>query len=354
MQSIMVTGGAGFIGSNFVRHWQKQHPADKVIIVDSLTYAGNRDSLDGVLCDLCELCEVSINDTETIANLIREHDIKKIIHFAAESHVDRSIVGPDVFITTNVNGTFSLLQAAKSVWLDEGDTPVAHRFHHVSTDEVYGSLTLTDEPFSETTPYAPNSPYSASKAASDFLVRSYHHTYGMNITISNCSNNYGPYHLPEKLIPLVITNILNGKALPIYGTGKNIRDWLHVQDHARAIELIVDKGENGRTYNVGGNTEVDNIAIVSMICELVDQLYESDKALFETFPNYLYPNGTASINLIKHVEDRAGHDFRYAIDASRIQSELGFSPEVVFDEGLMSTIKWYLANEYWWRGKVVS
>lgn len=348
MRKMMVTGGAGFIGSNFVHYWVKKHPDDLLVIVDALTYAGNKANLNGSLGDRCLLIEANINETDKMSNLLRQHELDTIVHFAAESHVDRSIEGPDAFIEANILGTHSLLKAARQVWQVEGLNVDTHRFHHVSTDEVYGSLSLEDAPFKETHAYAPNSPYSASKASSDFLVRSYHHTYGLNTTMTNCSNNYGPYHFPEKLIPLILLNILHGKDLPVYGDGQNVRDWLYVEDHASAVELVLEGGQIGETYNVGGLNEWKNIDIVNLVCTLVQNRFEQNGDLAKTFPLCPAAKNTPCDSLIKFVEDRAGHDFRYAIDASRITSELGYEPAVDFETGLGLTIDWYLENIDWW------
>ena len=348
MRKMMVTGGAGFIGSNFVHYWVDKNPDDLLVIVDALTYAGNKANLSGLLGKRCLLIEADINETDKMMSLLREHELDTIVHFAAESHVDRSIEGPDAFIEANILGTHSLLKAARQVWQIEGLNPDTHRFHHVSTDEVYGSLSLKDAPFKETHAYAPNSPYSASKASSDFLVRSYHHTYGLNTTMTNCSNNYGPYHFPEKLIPLILLNILYGKSLPVYGDGQNVRDWLYVEDHASAIELVLDGGQIGETYNVGGLNEWKNIDIVNLVCKLVQNKFEKDGALAKTFPLCPAAQNRPCESLIKFVDDRAGHDFRYAIDASRITSELGYKPAVDFETGLGLTIDWYLENIDWW------
>ncbi|NND91129.1 MAG: dTDP-glucose 4,6-dehydratase [Granulosicoccus sp.] len=349
MRRMLVTGAAGFIGANFVRYWLDKHPEDVIVVVDALTYAGNRANLEGVLGQRCSLVACDINETETIKSLLREHKLDTIVHFAAESHVDRSIEGPDVFIEANILGTHSLLKAARQVWQSEGQAADNHHFHHVSTDEVYGTLTMEEPAFSEDTPYAPNSPYSASKASSDFLVRSYHHTYGMNVTTSNCSNNYGPYHFPEKLIPLIIINLLHGKSLPIYGDGKNIRDWLYVEDHARGIELILDKGRIGETYNIGGVNEWANIDIVKLICRLMDERFTDDPTLGKRFSQCPAATGIPCDSLITFVTDRAGHDFRYAIDTTRIREELGYTPSITFENGIRNTLDWYLSNPAWWQ-----
>ncbi len=332
-KNLLITGGAGFIGSNFVHYWLDQYQDEQVIVLDALTYAGNMANLSTVEDNpQFKFVHGDILDTDLIEQLLVDNRVDTIVHFAAESHVDRSIHGPDAFLKTNIEGTHSLLKAAKKVWIDCG--PATHRFHHVSTDEVYGTLTADDPPFSETNQYLPNSPYAASKASSDHIVRSYHHTYGLNTTISNCSNNYGPYQFPEKLIPLVIANALDGKPLPIYGDGKQIRDWLFVDDHNRGIDLVIRNGEVDNTYNIGGNNEWANIDIVTRICELMDEQH---------------PEGAPHKNLITYVKDRAGHDRRYAIDATKITSELGYKPEETFETGIEKTIAWYLENEQWWR-----
>jgi len=294
-----------------------------------------------------DLVEGDICDTSLVAKLLKERNIDTLVHFAAESHVDRSITGPDAFVTTNVVGTHSLLKAAKSVWLDSGSGR-SHRFHHVSTDEVYGSLGPNDPAFSETTPYAPNSPYSASKAGSDHLVRAYQHTYGLQTTTSNCSNNYGPLQFPEKLIPLFILNALHGRSLPIYGDGLNIRDWLHVEDHCKAIATVLDRGEIGETYNVGGRQELTNLQVVERICEGVDRIFERRPDLAERYPDAPAARGGTTSELKTFIEDRKGHDRRYAIDDTKIREELGFDPERDFDKGFDETLEWYVNNEAWW------
>lgn len=346
---LLVTGGAGFIGANFVRYWLAAHPDDVIVVVDALTYAGNPANLQGVLGERCRLEVLDINATERIAALLRDHRLDTIVHFAAESHVDRSISGPDVFVQANVLGTLSLLNAARTVWQLDGQAPQGHRFHHVSTDEVFGSLAADDPAFSESTPYAPNSPYSASKAGSDHLVRAWHHTYGLDVTTSNCSNNYGPYHFPEKLVPLMILNALHGKPLPIYGDGSNVRDWLYVEDHARGIERVLQAGVSGETYNIGGCNEWTNRDIVARVCATIDRRFAADARLAERFADAPAAHGRASASLIEHVTDRAGHDFRYAIDATRIRDELGFEPATTFERGIELTVDWYLNNEPWWQ-----
>jgi dTDP-glucose 4,6-dehydratase len=350
MHRLLVTGGAGFIGANFVHHWLATHDATQVVVLDALTYAGNLASLDPVLSDpRLTFVHGDITTPGLAAGLLRTHQLSTVVHFAAESHVDRSIHGPDAFVTTNVIGTHELLKAARTVWQVEQAVPGPHRFHHVSTDEVYGSLGPADPAFTEQTAYAPNSPYSASKAASDHLVRAYHHTFGLPVTTSNCSNNYGPFHFPEKLIPLLIVNILRGKPLPVYGDGRNVRDWLYVRDHARAIEAVLARGRVGEVYNVGGKNEWANIDIVRLVCGLVDTLLAADPALMVRFPAAPGASGRASSDLITFVADRPGHDRRYAIDPAKIESELGFVPEETFETGIRRTVEWFLHNEPWWQ-----
>ncbi|MCL1893183.1 MAG: dTDP-glucose 4,6-dehydratase [Holophagaceae bacterium] len=323
MGSLLITGGAGFIGSNFAHFWSKQEPQDEIIILDKLTYAANTSNLDGIQ-DLT-LVVGDIQNQELVRHLLVAHSIKTIVHFAAESHVDNSIKGPATFIQTNLVGTFSMLEAARQVWA--GDA--ACRFLHVSTDEVYGALGETGK-FSETTPYAPNSPYSASKAGSDHLVRAYFHTYGLPVITTNCSNNYGPRQHPEKLIPLAITRMLKNESIPIYGDGGQVRDWLYVDDHCRGIYAVLRNGKCGETYNIGGNNEWKNIVLINVLCDQVDR-------------NIGREVGT-SRKLIKFVTDRPGHDRRYAIDATKIESELGWQHEVNFQDGIAKTVEWYLAN----------
>ena len=348
-RNLLITGGAGFIGTNFVRHWLAREGAGRVVVYDALTYAGNIENLAGLDADPRFLfVRGDICDEASVRELLVTHSIDTVAHFAAESHVDRSILGPDDFIRTNVVGTHSFLKAAKSAWID-AKLSSRHRFHHVSTDEVYGSLSPTDPPFSETTPYAPNSPYSASKAGSDHLVRAYHETYGLNTTITNCSNNYGPYHFPEKLIPLIIINILSGKPLPIYGDGLQVRDWLHVADHCTAIEGAITRGEPGQVYNVGGNSETANIEIVHRLCALADEHFASDAVLRATFPNSPAAAGRPAAELITHVRDRPGHDRRYAIDYRKAHKELGYAPARDLATGLRATFEWFLTNTGWWQ-----
>ena len=348
-KSLLVTGAAGFIGANFAHYWMRHHPGDRLVAYDALTYAGNLANLDAlrdqpnfsfVHADIC--------DYDRVLQTMREHAIDTVVNFAAESHVDRSITGPDAFIETNIVGTHSLLKAAREVW--QGGAGIQpHRFHHVSTDEVYGSLAPGDAAFTEQHQYQPNSPYSASKAASDHLVRAYHHTYGLAVTTSNCSNNYGPFHFPEKLIPLCVTNILRGLPLPVYGDGSNIRDWLYVEDHCRGIELVLQRGELGETYNIGGNNEWGNLAIVQQLCDSLDARFAADPSLAQRFPDAPGARGASARELITFVQDRAGHDWRYAIDASRASGELGYTPLESFESGLERTLDWFLANEDWWR-----
>lgn len=346
---LLVTGAAGFIGANFCHYWHARHPADRIVAYDALTYAGNRANLRTLeTSSSFRFVHADIGDTACVAALLREEALDTIVHFAAESHVDRSIDGPDAFIATNVVGTHSLLKAAREVWLG-GAAPLAHRFHHVSTDEVFGSLGADDPAFTETLAYAPNSPYSASKAASDHLVRAYLHTYGLQVTTSNCSNNYGPWHFPEKLIPLCIVNLLQGRGLPVYGDGRNVRDWLYVEDHCRGIERVLADGVVGETYNIGGNNEWTNIDIVNLLCDLVDEFVAADATLVARFPACAPTRGASSRSLITFVRDRPGHDRRYAIDAGKITRELGYVPLESFESGIRKTLAWYLDNEAWWQ-----
>ncbi|SFR72497.1 dTDP-glucose 4,6-dehydratase [Mitsuaria sp. PDC51] len=332
--TILVTGGAGFIGSNFVLDWFKTSD-EPVVNLDALTYAGNLENLASLKDDARHVfVKGDICDRALVDQLLATHRPRAIVHFAAESHVDRSIHGPGAFMRTNVEGTFTLLEAARGYWSAlEGEAKAAFRFHHVSTDEVYGSLKAEDPPFAETNPYEPNSPYSASKAASDHLVRAWHHTYGLPVVTTNCSNNYGPYHFPEKLIPLMIVNALAGKPLPVYGDGQQIRDWLYVTDHCSGIRAVLAGGTLGETYNIGGWNEKANIDIVKTVCALLDELRPD-------------PAGPYS-RLITYVKDRPGHDRRYAIDARKIERDLGWRPAETFETGIRKTVQWYLANEDW-------
>jgi dTDP-glucose 4,6-dehydratase len=347
-RNLLVTGGAGFIGANFVRHWLAKGRPGRVVVFDALTYAGNIASLAGLEHDpRYGFVRGDICDEATVRMLLEQHQIDTLVHFAAESHVDRSILGPDDFIRTNVVGTHGLLKVAKALWIDKKIVP-RHRFHHVSTDEVYGSLGPSDAPFHEATPYAPNSPYSASKAASDHLVRAYHETYGLDTTVTNCSNNYGPYQFPEKLIPLTLINILQGKSLPVYGDGLQVRDWLHVADHCEAIALALIRGKSGEIYNIGGNSETTNINIVRTLCRLVDEYLAKRAELRPAFPSSPMFSGKPSLDLITHVRDRLGHDRRYAIDYRKAQRELGYSPSRDLKRGLAETQEWYFSNRPWW------
>ena len=333
--TILVTGGAGFIGSNFVLRWIEA-VGTPVVNLDLLTYAGNPANLAALQEDSrYQLVRADICDAEAVAKVLAEHRPRAIVHFAAESHVDRSIVDPGAFIHTNVQGSYTLLEQARKYWLALGDEAKASfRFLHVSTDEVYGTLGPDDPAFSETTPYAPNSPYAASKAASDHLARAYFHTFKLPVLTTNCSNNYGPFQFPEKLIPLMILNALEGKPLPVYGDGQNVRDWLFVDDHCSAIRTVLERGRLGETYNVGGNSERNNLHVVETICDLVDELR---------------PDATIGPRrkLLKFVTDRPGHDRRYAIDARKIASELGWQPAVKFEQGLRNTVEWYLNHGAW-------
>ena len=334
MKNVLVTGGAGFIGSNFVRYILEADPQVQIINLDALTYAGSLENLkDLPNADHHTFVQGDICNRDFVRDLLRQHQIDTIIHFAAETHVDRSILGPEPFIQTNVIGTFTLLEAARQYWQVENVLPLDQvRFHHVSTDEVYGTLAPDDPAFSETTPYAPNSPYAASKASSDHLVRSYNHTYQLPVTISNCSNNYGPRQFPEKLIPLVILNALTGKHLPVYGDGQQIRDWLFVTDHCEAIHKIVVDGKPGETYNIGGNNQPANLTIIETICDLLDELQ---------------PLAEPHRSLIKFVTDRPGHDRRYAMNISKIERDLGWKPRHSLTDGLLATVQWILANPEW-------
>ena len=336
MQNVLVTGGAGFIGSNFVHYLLKTRPGVKIVNLDALTYAGSRENLK-------ELSDPSrhtfvhgdICDRELVGELLHAHRVDTLVHFAAETHVDRSILNPEPFLRTNIQGTYTLLEAARQYWLVEKALPREEvRFHHVSTDEVFGTLQPGDPPFSESTNYAPNNPYSASKAASDHLVRAYYHTYGMPISISNCSNNYGPYQFPEKLIPLMISNALAGQSLPIYGDGGQIRDWLFVEDHCEAILTIIHAGRPGETYNIGGNNQPTNLHLVNTLCEILD----------ECQPNSPF---IPHASLVRHVADRPGHDRRYAMDITKIRDELGWQPRQSLASGLLKTVEWYLNHPLW-------
>ena len=337
--NLLITGGAGFIGSNLIQHVIDRPEVKRLVNLDCLTYAGHLANLESVSSHPKYTFEkIDLRDKPSVARVVKQHAISHVMHLAAESHVDRSISGPGDFIQTNVVGTFNLLESCREAWLTPPfslETPLsACRFHHVSTDEVYGSLGPTGS-FTETTPYAPNSPYSASKAASDMLVRAYHHTYGLPAVITNCSNNYGPYQFPEKLIPVVIQNALAGRPIPIYGDGMNVRDWLYVRDHAEALWQVLTRGRNGETYNIGGNSEWPNLHIVGLICDLVDELVPR--------------RGSPSRDLMSFVADRLGHDRRYAIDASKIRLELGWQPAYTFAQGIRETVEWYVQHQPWVR-----
>src|SRR5579862_7428155 len=328
--NLLVTGGAGFIGSNLIQHIIGKREIRKLVNLDCLTYAGHLANLETVSKDPKYVFEkIDLRDKAAVMNVVRKHDITHVMHLAAESHVDRSITGPGDFISTNIVGTFNLLEAVRGHW---GADLKGKRFHHVSTDEVYGSLGATGF-FTEQTPYAPNSPYSASKASSDLLVRAYHHTYGVPVVTTNCSNNYGPYQFPEKLIPVVIQSCLARRPVPVYGDGMNVRDWLYVRDHAEALWLVLTRGRIGETYNIGGHNEWANLRIVELICDVIDELAPK--------------SGGNSRKLISFVKDRPGHDRRYAIDASKIQRELGWAPAHKFEQGIRETIQWYLDNQSW-------
>jgi dTDP-glucose 4,6-dehydratase len=352
VSAVLVTGGAGFIGANFVAHWLDAHPGDRVVVLDALTYAGNRASLRAVEDRPgFEFVHGDICDGELARSLLRDRGVTTVVHFAAESHVDRSIVGPEEFLRTNVLGTQTLLHAARAVWMADGDAaPEGVRFHHISTDEVYGSLGPDEPAFTETTGYAPNSPYAASKAASDHLVRAYHHTYGLPVTTSNCSNNYGPFQFPEKLIPLMLVHALEGKPLPVYGDGGNVRDWLYVTDHCRAIEQVLRRGRVGETYNVGGKSERRNLDVVRLLCDLLDQAFAADPTLAARFPASPAAQGRPISSLLTFVKDRPGHDRRYAVDPAKLERELGVVPSETFESGMRKTVAWYLEHEEWWRG----
>ncbi|MGE5224773.1 MAG: dTDP-glucose 4,6-dehydratase [Omnitrophica WOR_2 bacterium] len=336
LKNVLVTGGAGFIGSNFVHYLLDKEPEVHIINLDALTYAGSLENLK----DLPDpkrhtFIKGDVCDRDLVDRLLHEYTVDMVVHFAAETHVDRSIVGPAQFIQTNITGTFTLLEAVKRFWLEEKALPVEEvHFHHISTDEVFGSLAPEEPAFSETTPYAPNSPYAASKAASDHLARSYHHTYGLPVTITNCSNNYGPYQFPEKLIPLMILNAMQGQPLPVYGDGQQVRDWLYVNDHCEAIWTVLRKGRPGETYNVGGGNQPANLEVIQTLCEILD----------ECLPNSPH---TPHSQLIRYVTDRPGHDRRYAMDIHKISTELGWFPRQSLQSGLLKTVEWYIGHPQW-------
>jgi len=335
--NLLITGGAGFIGSNLIQHVIERPEIERLVNLDCLTYAGHLANLEKISRHPKYVFEkIDLRDKSAVLQVVQEYGITQVMHLAAESHVDRSITGPGDFIHTNIVGTFHLLEACRACWLDGSNgatkNAASFRFHHVSTDEVYGSLGATGF-FTETTPYAPNSPYSASKASSDLLVRAYHHTYGLPVVITNCSNNYGPFQFPEKLIPVVIQSILARRPIPIYGDGMNIRDWLYVRDHAEALWQVLNRGKNGETYNIGGHNEWANLHIVELICDLIDELSPQ--------------SGGHSRKLMTFVKDRLGHDRRYAIDATKIKNELGWIPAHTFEQGIRETVQWYLDNQAW-------
>ncbi|RLS61610.1 MAG: dTDP-glucose 4,6-dehydratase [Planctomycetota bacterium] len=349
--TMLITGGAGFIGANFVRALLAKDPHANVVVLDSLTYAGNLMNLEGISTERCTFVRGDIRDTSLVCGLLRKHAIRSLVHFAAESHVDRSILGPDLFIETNIVGTHSLLKSARLVWLEE--QPGAHRFHHVSTDEVYGSLELRDAPFTEASPVRPSSPYAASKAASDHLVRAYHETFGLDAVITNCTNNYGPYQLPEKLVPLLIVNCLLGERLPVYGDGLHVRDWLHVDDHCNAILLALDRGVAGETYNIGGENERTSLEILRLVVSEIDHAFERDATLTQRYPNCPAAKGKSCAELVAFVRDRPGADRRYALDITKARTELHYNPRAVaghnFEAAFRDTIRWYLTNDQWWK-----
>jgi dTDP-glucose 4,6-dehydratase len=351
----LVTGGAGFIGSNFVHFWSGSHPEDYIVVLDALTYAGNLASLEPLVGqETIQFVHGDVCEGTMVESLLEQHRVDTIVHFAAESHVDRSIAAPATFIRTNVGGTFQLLEAARSVWLHGGTqdpaTPSSgYRFHHISTDEVYGSLGVDDPAVTEESPYAPNSPYAASKAAADHLVRAYHRTYGLPVTTSNCSNNYGPYQFPEKLLPLMLINALTGRSLPVYGDGQHRRDWLHVHDHCRGIEAVLVAGQVGETYNIGGGAERSNRDVVHMLCGIIDAAFADDPGLAARFPDAPAGRGEPTESLVTSVPDRPGHDRRYAVDGGRIEKELGYRAPESLASGLKRTVGWYLDHEPWWR-----
>lgn len=353
MNNLLITGGAGFIGANFVHYCKTNFKAVNIVVLDALTYSGNRESIKcfdttpGYVFIHGDIC-----NSQLIHTIMHEHDIDTVIHFAAESHVDRSIQAPDTFIQSNIIGTYTLLKNARQYWQVESAHRDGHRFHHVSTDEVFGSLGFGDPAFHEQTPYNPSSPYAASKAASDHLVRAWHRTYQLNVTISNCSNNYGPYQYPEKLIPLTILNALHGKAIPIYGEGVNIRDWLYVADHCRGLDLVLNKGVPGQTYNIGGLSELNNLQLVTLICSSIDEIFSLEPEFSSRFPDCPAANGKQCDTLISFIKDRPGHDLRYAMDIHKARNELGFEPGESLHTGIKKTTRWYLENENWWRNVI--
>jgi len=350
LKRLLITGGAGFIGANFCHYWSVTHPADHLVVLDALTYAGNLASIEALMRQRrLRFIRGDIGDQDRVAALLSAEGIDTIVNFAAGSHVDRSIEDPQSFLHTNVMGTHALLEAARRVW----QHPAAgnRRFHHVSTDEVYGTLGPHDPAFTESTPYAPNSPYSASKAAADHIVRAYVHTYGLPCTISNCSNNYGPYQFPEKLLPLCIVNVLEGRPLPIYGDGLQVRDWLHVSDHCRAIDLILHSSPVGETWNIGGSSTEPNLHVVETLCDLIDGEFGRNRNLARRFPHSAPAQGKPARSLMVFVRDRPGHDRRYAVDSGKV-GRLGFAAQTSLATGLAATVRWYLENEQWWKAIV--
>ena len=349
MQSVLITGGAGFIGQNLVHAWRTARPADRLTVLDAMTYAANIRSLEPLIAEgSIQFVKGDIGDTELVHRLFKEHKFTRVAHLAAESHVDRSITDPEAFLQTNVLGTFTLMKAALDHWRATSALDSA-RFLHVSTDEVYGSLGPTDPAFTVSSSYRPNSPYAASKASSDHLVRAFVATYGMPALITNCSNNYGPCQHPEKLIPLMIIHALEGKPLPVYGDGSNVRDWLHVSDHCEALMSVIERGRTGETYNVGGGNERNNRDVVGLICDTIEGAFAADAGLAARFPSCPAASGKSCRSLIAHVTDRPGHDHRYAIDATKLSAELGSHRSVGFEGGLSQTVHWYLGHETWWR-----
>jgi dTDP-glucose 4,6-dehydratase len=349
MQNVLITGGAGFIGQNLVHAWRAARPADRLVVVDAMTYAANIRSLEPLIADRSiQFVNGDICNAALMQRLFEEHKFTRVAHLAAESHVDRSISDPEAFLQTNVLGTFTLLRAALDAWRTSATLGSA-RFLHVSTDEVYGSLGFADPAFTESSPYRPNSPYAASKASSDHLVRAFVATYGMPALITNCSNNYGPYQHPEKLIPLMIIHALEGKPLPVYGDGSNVRDWMHVSDHCDALMNVIERGRSGETYNVGGGNERNNRDVVGLICDAIDHAFASSPDLATRFPSCPATSDRSCRTLISFVTDRPGHDHRYAINAAKLADELGSRCSMGFESGLTQTVRWYLDHEEWWR-----
>lgn len=349
--NLLVPGGAGFIGSNFCRYWITQYPADRLVIFDVLRHGATLASLSPILGHpSVTFVKGDIRDRGLVSQVFAREAIDCVVNFAAETHVDRSIADPEPFVATNVAGTHNLLSCCREHWIEKGGSGARYaRFHQVSTDEVFGSLEPGSDAFRECDPYSPTSPYSATKAAADHLVRAYHRTYGLPITITTCSNNYGPFQLPDKLIPRVLINALRGQQLPVYGTGANIRDWLHVLDHCRALDRVVHEGDIGQTYNIGGHCERRNIDVVRDICSVLAERFRTSPALRDRFPECPCGQGESALSLITHVADRPGHDFRYALDYAKARTRLGFSPLYDWQAGIAQTVDWYLANEDWWR-----